>query len=110
MGSIRVRKESGQLFFDFRYQGRRCREQTLLDDTPANRRKLQKVLDRIETEIDKGSFDYASYFPNSRQLEKLTTPPSAVAAPQPLQQVMAAAQARSGEGTETPSFADFTDC
>ena len=35
MGSINVR--SGCLYVDFRYQGKRCREQTLLTDTPANR-------------------------------------------------------------------------
>ena len=36
MASIRCRKESGMLMLDFRYRGKRCREQTLLPDTPAN--------------------------------------------------------------------------
>lgn len=44
MGKIVARKETGNLFFDFRYLGKRCREQTTLADTAANRKKLQKVL------------------------------------------------------------------
>ena len=51
MPSIRSRADNGLLFFDFRFHGDRCREQTLLSDTPANRRKLEKVLDKIEAEI-----------------------------------------------------------
>ena len=51
MPSIRVHKPNGALFFDFRFNGERCREYTLLPDTPANRKKLEKVLARIEAEI-----------------------------------------------------------
>jgi integrase len=47
---------------DFRYAGERLREYTVLTDTPANRKRLQKALDRIETEIALGSFDYAKTF------------------------------------------------
>lgn len=71
MGSIKNRPENGKLFFDFRYNGMRCREQTLLKDTPTNRKKMQKVLDRIEEEISLGTFDYTRYFPGSKVLEKL---------------------------------------
>ena len=59
MGNVNVRPETGKLYFDFRYRNKRCREQTALDDTPANRKKLKKVLERIEAEITLGSFDYA---------------------------------------------------
>lgn len=62
MGSIRSRPESGALFMDFKYQGRRMREQTMLPDSVANRKRLQKVLERIEVEIDLGSFDYEKTF------------------------------------------------
>jgi len=65
MASIRVRKETGLLFFDFRYQGVRCREQSTLKNSPANRRKMKQVLDRIEAEITLGTFEYRKYFPNS---------------------------------------------
>ena len=70
MGSVRERKESGLLFFDFRYRGLRCREQTLLEATAANRKRAQKLLDRIEQEIFEGTFEYARYFPGSKQLAK----------------------------------------
>ncbi len=65
MGSIRSRPETGQLFLDFKYQGRRMREQTTLPDNVANRKRLQKVLDRIETEIALGIFDYDKTFGKS---------------------------------------------
>ena len=72
MGSIRKRKENGLLMFDFRYQRIRCREQTTLADTPENRRKMEKVLKKIEAEITLGSFDYKAYFPNSPTILKFT--------------------------------------
>ena len=55
MGSIRLSDTTDKLFLDFRFEGKRCREYTLLPDTPANRKKLQKVLDRIEAEISSGT-------------------------------------------------------
>lgn len=66
MPSIRVHKPNGALFFDFRYNDERCREYTLLPDTPANRKKLEKVLDKIESEIASGTFVYENYFPTAR--------------------------------------------
>jgi len=67
MGSIRKQKANGKLFIDFRYRGQRCREYTLLDDTAENRAKLERLLRRIERDIQRGQFDYASYFPNSKK-------------------------------------------
>ena len=80
VGSVRRRPETGKLFFDFRFQGHRCREHTLLDDTPANRKKMQAVLTRIEAEIELGQFRYERTFPSSVMLVKLwgtqpTNPP-----------------------------------
>ena len=71
MPSIRVHKPNGALFFDFRYREERCREYTLLPDTATNRKKLEKILARIESEIDAGTFIYASYFPSSKALKRL---------------------------------------
>ena len=70
MPNVRVHKPNGALFFDFRFEGDRCREYTLLPDTPANRKKLEKVLARIESEIAAGTFVYANYFPNSKALAR----------------------------------------
>jgi len=89
MASIRCRKASGNLFFDFRYKGKRCREQTLLKDTPTNKKKLKLVLDRIEAEITLGSFVYATYFPNSSNARNFPSIGQSV------------------DGGETPIFKDF---
>ena len=67
MPSVRARKDNGKLYFDFQYLGQRCREYTLLDDTRANRRLMQKMLDKIEADITLNTFDYSSYFPNSKR-------------------------------------------
>jgi integrase len=71
MGSIRVRESTRKLFFDFRYRNIRCREQTALLDTPANLKKLTKIMDLIDAEILLGRFDYQAYFPESKILKKL---------------------------------------
>lgn len=65
MGSIRRRMDTGHLFFDFIHEGIRCREQSTLTDTRENRRRMEKLLERIEAEIRLGKFDYGRYFPNS---------------------------------------------
>jgi integrase len=71
MGSIRVRKETGKLFLDFHYRNKRCREQTGLDDSQANRRKLEVALKKIEAEIMLGVFSYADSFPGSSNAIKI---------------------------------------
>lgn len=92
MGNIRARSDNNKLFFDFRYQGKRCREQTALDNSPANLKKLKNILEKIEAEITLSSFDYAKYFPNSKMVEKFVT------------QTTSALQK-----SNTPLFVDFTD-
>lgn len=70
MGSIRTRRDTGMLFFDFIFDKTRCREQTTLSDSTENRRKMEKVMKYIEAEITLGTFDYAKYFPNSQMLNQ----------------------------------------
>lgn len=65
MGSVRIRKETGKLYFDFQYCDQRCREQTLLMDSKENRKKMCDVMKKIDAEITLGTFDYARYFPTS---------------------------------------------
>jgi len=66
VGSVRTLAGRGTLFLDFRFEGRRCREYTALADTPANRKRVEKLLATIEAEIATGSFEYATFFPHSR--------------------------------------------
>ena len=70
MASIRTRKGTKNLLIDFSFMGIRCREQTALPDTPANRKTLEKLLQKIEAEILLGTFVYANYFPNSSMVQK----------------------------------------
>jgi len=70
MASIRTRKGTKNLLIDFNFLGVRCREQTALPDTPANRKTLEKLLQKIEAEILLGTFAYANYFPNSSMVQK----------------------------------------
>lgn len=65
MGNVRIRKETGKLYFDFQYCGHRCREQTLLEDSKVNRHKMSEVMKKIDAEITLGTFNYARYFPTS---------------------------------------------
>jgi len=90
MGSVRPRGKYNHLVIDFRYQGMRCREQTLLVDTPANRKKLELVLKKIEREIQLGSFDYSRYFPHSKRAVQFRVEPGS-------------------SNTGTPKFSEFAE-
>ncbi len=106
MGSVRQLSGRGTLFLDFRYCGQRCREYTALPDTPANRKRLEKVLAKIETEIAAGTFDYATTFPTSRNAPGAQPTASQVGvAPRPVTPVAAAAA--EAAASTTPTFRDF---
>ena len=94
MASIRVREATQKLFFDFHFRGKRCREQTALENTPANRKKLQAILKRIEAEITLGTFEYHKYFPNSPKAQEFTRQ---------------AELRRSHEAHDTPLFSEFCE-
>jgi integrase len=67
MASVRYKSSTKRLFLDFQYRGQRCREFTALNDSPANRKKLETLLKHIEAEILLGTFNYAAFFPNSNK-------------------------------------------
>jgi integrase len=108
MGSVRTLASRGTLFLDFRYRGQRCREYTALTDSPANRKRLQKVMDKIEAEIASGIFDYQATFPGSRVPPEPAAQSSAIAA----QAVQAAHPVTvaplPASGPVLPTFRDFT--
>ena len=102
MAKVTARKETGRLVIDFTHRAVRCREQTALDDTVANRRRLQPVVDRIKKAIGDGSFRYADFFPNSPQCARFDEAAHGVSqeiAPTPA----------SADRPETPSFRIFAD-
>jgi integrase len=107
MASIRCRKDTGLLFLDFRNKGQRCREHTLLTDTPANRTRLQKLADKIERAITQDTFVYAEFFPDSPRA-KTDAMPGANGQP-----ALATAIAYGLQGTPnvipTPTFSEFAE-
>ena len=68
MGNISER--SNKLVIEFRAEGIRCREQTNLPATSANRKRMDKLLKVIEAEVVLGTFDFCKYFPNSKRATK----------------------------------------
>jgi integrase len=51
----------------FTYRGTRCRERIKLQPSPTNLKRLQHHLGAIQDSIDKGIFNYAVTFPNSKR-------------------------------------------
>ncbi|WP_269620640.1 site-specific integrase [Zhongshania sp. BJYM1] len=101
MGSVRTRGDSGRLFFEFRYMGKRCREQTMLPDTPANRSQMEKALKKIEAAITLGQFNYLEYFPQSRRGHKLSQDVES-----PLDRAVATTEVSK---VDTPTFGEFAE-
>ncbi|MCJ8268031.1 MAG: site-specific integrase [Psychrosphaera sp.] len=67
MGSVNIR--GGKFYIDFRYRGQRCREQSNLNNTATNKKRLERLLNRIEAEITINRFIYEAYFPNSPKID-----------------------------------------
>lgn len=108
MASIRSRPESGMLFLDFRYRGSRCREQTALPDTTSNRKRLSKLLERIEADIAAGTFDYQRSFPGSKNAHKFTSDEKACDA-SPCNPTAASGQNNATVPSGTPTFRAFSE-
>lgn len=106
MAKVRARPETGKLYFDFFYRGARCREQTDLPDTPPNRKRVEAVMRRIESELQKGTFDYALYFPNSKLPERAEKR-YANAAAEAVRPAVADGNAAPAPANNAPTFAAF---
>ncbi|MBV7435271.1 site-specific integrase [Cardiobacteriaceae bacterium TAE3-ERU3] len=68
-----IRERHGKLIVDFRYLNKRCRETTNLADTPANRKKLAAILEKMDAELLLGTFNYERYFPKSQKIKEFET-------------------------------------
>lgn len=109
MSKVRVRRETGNLFFDFSYRGVRCREQTTLNDSAVNRRLAQRLLRDIDRAIADGSFDYAKTFPGSpraSQFEASRLPSLGLIPPG---WRMSPAQGVTADHVQSPRFAEFAE-
>jgi integrase len=110
MAKVTARKETGRLVIDFIYRGVRCREQTALADTPANRKRVESMLAKLKAALAVGNFVYRDFFPGSSLAGRFDTPqPAPVPAPgTPALPTSASAAAASAATSPTPSFKDFT--
>jgi len=71
MGNVRMTKAE-YLYFDFFYEGERCREYTELKNTPENMKLMKEAMDRIDGEINLGTFSYSKYFPQSSKEKRFS--------------------------------------
>jgi integrase len=61
----------------FTYQGKRCREKIKLQPTPVNLKRAERHRAAILDAIDKGTFDYATTFPQSKSAPQFSDQPGA---------------------------------
>ncbi|MBT8581171.1 DUF3596 domain-containing protein [Polynucleobacter paneuropaeus] len=120
MGSIRIRDESGALFFDFRYRGIRCKELTKLKSNKANIFKLETIMKNIQKEIDADTFSYRKYFPHSNRADLFESVAPTIS-PATTDELVAGAQVAQEVMKQTgmklaivnidgvPSFSEFSD-
>ena len=110
MAKVTARKETGRLVIDFTYRGVRCREQTALADTAANRKRVESMLAKIKSAMAAGTFAYRDFFPGSPLAGRFDMPQAAPASPPgtPALPASAPAAAASAAASPTPTFKDFT--
>lgn len=101
MPNIRVRPDTGKLFLDFRHGGKRYREQTSMEDTKENRKKLERLAARIQRDMQLGTFDPGTYFPKAGFSTRSAIAPATSAPPSTTATFTAPAI------PPTPLFADF---
>lgn len=111
MAKVNVRKETGKLVIDFTYRGVRCREQTALGDSPANRKRVEAVLKKLSEAVASGQFHYADFFPGSPLAARFESTAPALGhsrkASLPATDVVAVSSAQRGQCT-SPTFREFT--
>lgn len=83
MASLRPRADTGQLFFDLRWQGRRYRVPTDLPDTPESRKVLDPKLKALNSAIKSGRFAFETFFPELSKGESAQAPMAPATLPNP---------------------------
>ena len=109
MAKVIARKETGRLLIDFTYRGVRCREQTALPDTVANRKRLDAVVQRIRLAQRDGSFAYVDFFPGSSNVARFDQirPESGQQISGSLESMRTSVASRDSD--PTPTFRTFAD-
>lgn len=68
---------STSILVDFTYRGVRCQERLKLAPTASNMKFAANMRAQMLSEIARGTFDYAKYFPNSKKVRMLAKAPGA---------------------------------
>lgn len=89
MASLRQRPDTGTLFFDLRWEGKRYRAQTDLPDTAANRTLLAPKLLQVNLALKRRTFSLGAYFPELDAIA-VVPPPAMASTPTPALEVRAA--------------------
>lgn len=69
---LTIRNDAGRAQayrLSFTYKGVHCRESLSIPVTPANTKYAERLLGEIQNSIERGTFRYADYFPNSKKCE-----------------------------------------
>jgi integrase len=97
----------GFLAFQLRWNGLRSWEGTRLQDTAANRTRLQKVVRLIDAEIKAGSFEYLRFFPNGNKAALFLPPEKEAPSPKTFAEYYAEWIGRQGPPRVKPSTVAF---
>lgn len=62
---VRPGKRRSSLRVTFNYNGKRCRETLDIPVTPSNIKYASNLIGEIENRIERGTFEYSAFFPNS---------------------------------------------
>ena len=73
---LREHKHTQSIQISFSYNGVRCRESLNLQHTSANIKYVERLKAEIQNAIERGTFDYSVYFPNSPKARLFGTAPS----------------------------------
>lgn len=74
--SVKKNRSSESIQIAFMYKGIRCREVLRIPVTKSNLRYAANLLGEIQNSIERHTFDYANYFPNSTKLSIFSSPAS----------------------------------
>ena len=66
---LREHKHTQSIQISFTYNGVRCRESLNLQHTSANIKYVERLKAEIQNAIERGTFDYSIYFPNSPKIK-----------------------------------------
>lgn len=108
MAKVNVRKETGKLVMDFTYRGVRCREQTALDDSVSNRKRVEAVLKKLREAIAAGTFVYSDFFPGSTLAARFAASSTATPSTALPSKTQVAAAAAAALAVSTPTLREFS--